>query len=59
MRITLESEAFADFVRLDSLWVETAPLLADRVVGEVALLEQQRPVPLAPKTVQALEWNSA
>ena len=44
VRITLESEAFADFVRLDSLWVETAPLLADRVVGEVALLEQQRPV---------------
>lgn len=44
VRITLESEAFADFVRLDSLWVETAPLLADRVVGEVALLEHQRPV---------------
>ena len=44
VRITLESEAFADFVRLDSLWVETAPLLADRVLGEVALLEQQRPV---------------
>ena len=43
VRITLESEAFADFVRLDSLWVETAPLLAHRVVGEVALLEQQRP----------------
>lgn len=43
VRITLESEAFADFVRLDSLWIETAPLLADRVVGEVALLDQQRP----------------
>ncbi len=43
LRITLNSEAFADFVRLDSLWIETAPLLAERVLGEIALLDEQRP----------------
>ena len=34
LRIALESRSFDDFVRLDSLWIETAPLLAgDIVVG--------------------------
>lgn len=37
LRIVLNSEDFASLVRLDSLWIETAPLLASRVVGEVAL----------------------
>ena len=43
VRITLESEAFDDFVRLNSLWIEQAPLLARQVVGEVALLEDMQP----------------
>ena len=43
LRITLKSEDSAAFVRLDSLWVETAPLLASRVVGEVALAGDVQP----------------
>ena len=43
LRIALKSEDFAAFVRLDSLWIETAPLLARRVVGEVALLGDVQP----------------
>lgn len=43
LRITLKSEDFAAFVRLDSLWIETAPLLAQRVLGEVALLGDMQP----------------
>ena len=31
-------------MRLDSLWIETAPLLASRVVGEVALADDMQPV---------------
>ena len=41
--ITLHSTRFADFVRLDSLWIERAPLLAARVLGEVAPLADSRP----------------
>ena len=41
--ITLHSTRFADFVRLDSLWVERAPLLAARVLGEVAPLADPQP----------------
>ena len=40
--ITLHSTRFADFVRLDSLWVERSPLLAARVLGEVAPLTDPR-----------------
>ena len=43
-RITMESDSFDDFVRLDSLWVETAPLLAANVRGEVAPLDDPQPV---------------
>ncbi len=43
VRITLKSADFAAFVRLDSLWIETAPLLARRVLGEVALLGDVQP----------------
>lgn len=43
LTLTLESEAFADLVRLDSLWVEMAPLLTRRVVGEVARLDDLQP----------------
>ena len=37
LRIVLKSEEFDALVRLDSLWIETAPLLASRVVGEEEL----------------------
>ena len=43
LRISLHSEAFDAMVRLDSLWIETAPLLASRVVGEVARLHDEQP----------------
>ena len=43
-RITMESDSFDDFVRLDSLWIETAPLLAANVRGEVAPLDNPQPV---------------
>ena len=41
--ITFHSTRFEDFVRLDSLWVERAPLLAARVLGEVAPLADPQP----------------
>lgn len=43
LNITLQSDDFNAWVRLDSLWIETAPLLARRIVGEVALLEDMQP----------------
>ncbi len=43
LRVSLHSEMFDAMVRLDSLWIETAPLLASRVVGEVALLRDVQP----------------
>ncbi len=43
-RVTMESDSFDDFVRLDSLWIETAPLLAANVRGEVAPLDDPQPV---------------
>lgn len=44
VRVAMESDSFDDFVRLDSLWVETAPLLAATVRGEVAALDDPQPV---------------
>ena len=43
-QIVFASEAFADYVRLDSLWIEQAPLLAREVFGEVARLDQPNPI---------------
>lgn len=43
LQITLQSRAFDDWVELDSLWIETAPPLADQIVGEVARLEEMQP----------------
>ena len=43
LRIVLHSEQFDTFVRLDSLWIETAPLLADQVLGEVARRDEPQP----------------
>ena len=42
-RVTMESDSFDDFVHLDSLWLETAPLLAANVRGEVAPLDDPQP----------------
>ena len=44
LRIAMESDSFDDFARLDSLWLETAPLLAANVRGEVAPLDDPQPV---------------
>ena len=43
LHIRLESRAFDDWVRLDSLWIETSPPLADQVVGELARLDDLQP----------------
>ena len=43
LRVTLESRAFDDFMRLDSLWVEMSPPLVRQVAGEVARLDEPRP----------------
>ncbi|MBM3280938.1 MAG: hypothetical protein FJY95_23100 [Candidatus Handelsmanbacteria bacterium] len=43
VRLTLESQAFADYVRLDSLWLEMSPPLAEQVQGEVARLDEPNP----------------
>jgi hypothetical protein len=37
LKIILHSNDFDAYMRLDSLWVETAPLLATQIKGEVAL----------------------
>lgn len=44
VRVAMESDSFNDFARLDSLWIETAPLLAATVRGEVAALDDPQPV---------------
>ena len=43
VRITLQSESYFDFIRLDSLWIETSPPLALQVIGEVARLDEPTP----------------
>ncbi len=43
LRVQLETDAFFDFARLDSLRIAIAPLLADRIVGEVVLADQLQP----------------
>ena len=43
LTITLESQDFEAWARLDSLWIETAPLLADDVLGEVARADDLQP----------------
>ena len=44
IKVVLHSERFDEFVRLDSLWIETSPILASRVVAEIAQLGQPNPV---------------
>ena len=43
LKITFDSADFDALTRLDSLWIETAPLLARSIVGEVARLGDPQP----------------
>ena len=43
LRVRLKTDSLWEFARLDSLVVETAPLLAERVWGEVAVASKLRP----------------
>jgi len=43
LKMILGSNSFADFVRLDSLWIETSSPLVQQVRGEVARLNQPTP----------------
>ena len=43
IRVQLETDAFFEFARLDSLRIAIAPLLADRIFGEVVLADEFRP----------------
>ena len=43
LRVRLNTDAIWEYARLESLRVEIAPLLADRVVGEVAVEDQAQP----------------
>ena len=43
VNLTLESRDFDAWIRVDSLWIETAPLLADEVFAEVARLDDLQP----------------
>lgn len=43
INLSLESRDFDAWIRLDSLWIETAPLLADEVFAEVARLDDPQP----------------
>lgn len=43
LNLALESRDFDAWIRLDSLWIETAPLLADAVYAEVARLDDLQP----------------
>jgi hypothetical protein len=43
LNMVMESDEILAFGRLDSIAIEYSPLLAERVVGEVALLDEPRP----------------
>ena len=43
LQIQLETETLWEFSRLDWITIETSPLLADRIVGEVAAVDQLHP----------------
>ena len=43
IKLTLESRDFDAWIRIDSLWIETPPLLVDEVVGEIARLDDLQP----------------
>jgi len=43
LRVELDSESLESYARMDSLIVETSPLLATRVLGEVAVVDDLQP----------------
>lgn len=43
LHIRLETDTLWDFARLDWLEIQTSPLLADRVIGEIATVDQLQP----------------
>ena len=43
LKVVLHSERFDVFARLDSLWIETSPTLATRILGEIARLDHPEP----------------
>lgn len=43
LKLILHSADFDAYLRLDSLWIEQAPLLAGRILGEVARLDDMQP----------------
>ena len=43
VRVELDSESLESYARMDSLIVETSPLLASRVLGEVAVVDDLQP----------------
>lgn len=43
VKLTLESRDYDAWIRVDSLWLETPPLLVDEAVGEVARLDDLQP----------------
>ena len=43
LRVEMDSESLESFARIDSLVVETSPLLAERVLGEVAVVDDLQP----------------
>ena len=51
LHIQFETETLWDFARLDWLEIDTSPLLADRVVGEIASIDQLQP---ESKVIQVL-----
>jgi hypothetical protein len=49
--VKLHSDLFYEFARVDSVWVETAPLLADQVLAEVAAADDLQPAQRIPLLV--------
>jgi len=43
IRVAFKTETLWDFARLDSLAIEFSPLLAEQVLGEVAVIDELRP----------------
>ena len=43
LKIILHSESFEEFARLDSIWIETSPILATQVVAEISRLDDPQP----------------
>ena len=44
IRVNMQTETLWDFARLDSLAIESLPLLAERVLGEIAVADELRPL---------------